>query len=317
MLIKSFSKSISLRNTKTDKVDAFTISKFAKYYYQSLKLTKLEDINSIKTLAREKETIEDSIVKLKNQMNSLMTQLFPELIRKVNIFTDTMLNILLKMPSTSSILNASNKDIDNIIDSSVGNKIKISSKELKRLANCSIGISDENLSLVLQSKIRRLFFLKDELLSLDALINKNINNNDKLNSSIEILKSIDGIGDKTSKDFMIEVGDINRFDNSKKLTAYIGTDPSIKQSGTSLYIQGKISKKGNSHLRRTIYKMAIGVCFHNISFKRYYQKKRKEGKSYKQSLIAVANKLIRLIYSMLINRTMYNKNKYYFYPVLT
>ena len=112
---------------------------------------------------------------------------------------------------------------------------------------------------------------------------------------MEILKSIKGIGDVTAIHFLAEIGDVRRFDNYKKLIAYAGLDPTVHQSGR--YVgQSKISKRGNRHLRRVIWLMAVTVARHNKTFREYYLKKREEGFSYKKAIMSVAHKLIRVIF---------------------
>lgn len=59
------------------------------------------------------------------------------------------------------------------------------------------------------------------------------------------ITSIFGIGEFTASLIIAELGNINRFNNIKELTAYCGLDPSIKQSGKSINIKGPISESGN------------------------------------------------------------------------
>ena len=54
--------------------------------------------------------------------------------------------------------------------------------------------------------------------------------------------------------------------------------------------------------------MARAATVWNETLKAYYDKKRSEGKTFKQSVIAVANKLIRIIFSMLKNNTKFETN---------
>jgi transposase len=117
-----------------------------------------------------------------------------------------------------------------------------------------------------------------------------------------------GIGDITAAKFLIEIGDIQNFKSHKQLRAYIGTDPSVKQSGSSVNVNGKISKRGNAHLRKTVWQMAVGVIRSSDYFAQYFYKKINEGKKYKQAVIAVANKLIKTLYAMLKNKTSFLDN---------
>jgi len=227
--------------------------------------------------------------------------------KNTNIFTRSILNLLLKAPSRKAIRNLKKQRIQKILDDTSGNKVRISADEILSLAKNSIAISDKYLEKVLTSKIRRLIYIQDELSFLDTELQNSLEDTD-INNDIEILQSIPGIGSVTSKNFMVEVSSVEKFKSVKQLCAFIGIDPSVKQSGTSINYRGKISKRGNANLRRTIWQMAIGVIRSCDKFNAYFSKKREEGKKFKQAVIAVANKLLRTIFVLLKNKTKFDEN---------
>lgn len=122
--------------------------------------------------------------------------------------------------------------------------------------------------------------------------------------ALEILTSVPGIGGTTACTFLAEVGEIRRFDEAGKLVAFAGLDPSIAQSGTMLHA-GKISKRGNKRLRRVLYIMAQGVVRYELRLRSHYLKLRERGKAYSVAIIAVANKLVHMLYAMLIKGVSY------------
>lgn len=66
---------------------------------------------------------------------------------------------------------------------------------------------------------------------------------------------------------------------------------------------GRITKRGNGHLRRTIWMMTTTVIYYNDVFKTYYLKLWVQGLPYKMTVLATAHQLIRVIYAMLTGRT--------------
>jgi transposase len=96
-------------------------------------------------------------------------------------------------------------------------------------------------------------------------------------------------------------GDINNFECSGKIIAMAGLDPAVYQSGQHEG-RGRITKRGNRHLRRIIWMMTTSVIQYTDIFHAYYQKRRKEGLPYKKAVLATAHKLIRVIYAMLTQR---------------
>jgi transposase len=187
-----------------------------------------------------------------------------------------------------------------------GAKPKVDAKEILLMAKNSIGINNQSLEKILVSKIKQLEFLQIQLDEYNEIIEQFVDEHHK--DDIGLLTSIGGVGKPSAASFLTELGNINNFATYKQLTAFIGTDPTIYQSGTSVNVKGSISKRGNSHLRRTLWHMARAATVWNATLKEYYDKKRNEGKTFKQSVIAVANKLIRIIFSMLKNNTKFDSN---------
>lgn len=309
LLIKSFVNGTNLRKTKTDKKDARNISLFSKRNVDILRIKEKEELDSIKSLARERRKQTKVMSRLKTEIKGLVDQLFPELLKEANIFTDRVLELLKEYPGSNQISKAKLEDINKILSVSNGRNVKLTATNLRELARKSIGLGDKNLELILKIKINTLIFLQREIKDIEKAIGNAINDNDNIKSDIELLKTIRGIGDVTAEDFMLELETIEKFESYKSLTAYIGTDPGIKQSGETINVRCHITKRGNAYLRRTIYLMALGVVRYDEYFREYYDKKISEGKRYKQAIISVANKLIRLIFAMLKYKTVYEPIK--------
>ena len=127
----------------------------------------------------------------------------------------------------------------------------------------------------------------------------------KMDESIRILTSVQGIGDTMATNFMIEMGgDIQNFTNHKKLIAVAGVDPAVYQSGKHEG-HGGITKRGNRHLRRVIWLMTTHVIMFSETFRAYYRKRIQDGLPYKKAVLATAHKLLRIIFAMLSKKTAF------------
>lgn len=308
LFVNAFTKSITIRKTKTDSKDAHTIALFTKRNSSTLRLSNLTDLETIKPIIREKEKLTNQISAIKTDIKALVNQLFPEMLKNTNIFSKSSLNLLLQAPSKRVIRNLKEKKIASLLnkDNQRGAKARISASDILSLAKNSIGINNPSLEKILISKIKQLEFLQIQMDEYIQMIEEFVDEHH--NDDIELLTSIAGVGKDSASSFLTEIGDISNFETHKQIIAYMGTDPAVYQSGTSVNIRGSISKRGNSHLRRTIWHMARAATVWNETLKSYYDKKRNEGKTFKQSVIAVANKLIRIIFSMLKNRTKFESN---------
>lgn len=123
-----------------------------------------------------------------------------------------------------------------------------------------------------------------------------------------LLMSIPGIGPTLAVTFITEIGNIARFSSAKSLVAYAGLDPKVKQSGIGLKRNTKITKRGSPYLRRSAYIAAYIAKRCDPELKMYFQKKKSEGKFYKEATIATARKILSRVYAVWKRKTPYIKS---------
>lgn len=123
------------------------------------------------------------------------------------------------------------------------------------------------------------------------------------------MQTIPGVGPITAISFLSEVGDISRFNTSKKLVAYIGLDSRVHKSGTSINGKGYISKRGNKILRTRLYNATSVAVLRSNMFQDFFQKKRNEGKPYKVALVATMHKMTNVIYAVWKNKTPFEDRR--------
>ncbi|CAH0347712.1 IS110 family transposase ISHaha5 [Bacillus sp. CECT 9360] len=134
----------------------------------------------------------------------------------------------------------------------------------------------------------------------------------------EILQSIPGVGEKIAATIISEIGEIDRFNNAKKLVAFAGIDPSVYASGKFTASVNRITKRGSCRLRHALYmavqsgirdsrkkKTTVEIIPRNRRLREFYDKKREEGKPFRVAIIACVNKLLHWIYALLKSRTTF------------
>lgn len=119
--------------------------------------------------------------------------------------------------------------------------------------------------------------------------------NDKLK---DLLQTIPGVGPVTALTLMTEIGDIARFKNPKALVAYAGLDPKVRQSGYTLTRNTKLTKRGSPYLRTGVFTAATIAKRWNPSLHETYEKKRAEGKRYREAVIVVSRRLLNCVYAV-------------------
>ncbi len=121
-----------------------------------------------------------------------------------------------------------------------------------------------------------------------------------------LLTNITGIGEQSAVEILVEIEDINRFETAKKLDAYFGTHPMWKQSGDGTW-GNHMSKKGRAQIRGVLYMCGMSAVRHDEMFKGIYARARAKGKNHFSAMGVVMNKMLRIIYGVLNNKTKYNR----------
>ena len=300
-LVKEFISGQTLRKTKTDKKDAYQITRYLisvdykphpKQFYHKY---------SLKSLSRMREKCVKQRSYYEVALTNVLDHIFPEFKPFFNNnFSATSLFILAKYKSPEKIKNM--KDYDSIRKASRGKFTSVQFVKLKELARNTIGASNEIFELELET-----------LLTLRSQIDIEIN---KLENKIEeIIKelnpptlSIRGIGYISCAGIISEYGDISRFKSADAMVAFAGIEPSISQSGTESHT-GHMVKHGSGHLRYYLLNVADYVFLHEPIFTEFYYKKRSEGKSHQVALNHVAKKLIRIIYKLETENITFDSSK--------
>lgn len=132
-----------------------------------------------------------------------------------------------------------------------------------------------------------------ELLEKDPDLKERINN----------VATIQGVGTLTVLTVLAETNGFVIARSLKQLVSYAGLDIVENQSGQT-HSPPHISKKGNARLRRALYLPVMAAIRFNPHLKAFYLRllARNGGKK-KSALIAVARKLLRLIYTLFKNNT--------------
>jgi len=291
LLITNFAR-LSLRKTKTDKKDAHTIAQFLLANEKALSAIAFsQDTQDIKDLSRERESMTVLISGMKNDIKRLLQGTFPELEKLCSPYGETMLHFLKRFPSARLVRAAKQRDID---------KALICPDEKRKRVTVS-GAAKE---LILSEKISTLLYLQEKNKRITEVLIETCEA--LMIEKLDIIRSIDGVNDITGSTFLAEIGDINNFTSYKHIIAFAGLDPSIHQSGQ--YVgRSTISKRGNRHLRRIIFLMTLCAVKCKNTFREYFLRRKQEGLPPKKAILATAHKLIRVIFAMLSNKTLFRK----------
>lgn len=108
-----------------------------------------------------------------------------------------------------------------------------------------------------------------------------------------------------SAEFVAEVDDIGRFASADALAAAAGMAPVLRESGSSSHLRR--SRRGNGVLKRALYRSAFSASAHHDPSREFYRRKRAEGKTHHQALIALARRRLNVLWAMLRDRQPYRQ----------
>lgn len=290
-----YRKSLSLRKTKTDKVDARTI---AMMLMSDVNLKSYSDTlyhnEELKSLTRYRFDKVSERAKLKQSVSRLVTILFPELEKLVpTLHIISVYKLLLEYPSASHISSAHLTRLSNLlIEASKGRYNKDTAILIRETAKNSIGSVMPAKSLELKHTIKLILEISSEIDEIETEIKAIM---DEINSPI---MSIPGISYRMGAMIIAEIGDFSRFDSPDKILAYAGLSPSTYQSGYFESSHSKMEKRGSRYLRYALFNATKFVCNWDSTFGEYLAKKRAEGKHYNVAISHAAKKLVRVIYHL-------------------
>ena len=290
-----YRKSLTLRKTKTDRVDARMI---ASMLLSDVGLKPYTDTSyhneELKSLTRYRFDKVQDRAKLKSSVSRLVCILFPELEKLVStLHMASVYALLEEFPGVKQIANSNLTHLKNLLSTaSKGRYGREKAIEIRDAARSSIGACIHAKSLELQHTIRLIQELSREIDDIEAEIQKIM---DELQSPII---TIPGVGVQMGAMILAEVGDFSNFDSPDKVLAYAGLSPSTYQSGQLKNCYPHMEKRGSRYLRYALFNAAKYVCIWDPTFAAYLDKKRSEGKHYFVAISHAAKKLVRLIFAL-------------------
>ena len=299
-----YRKSLSLRKTKTDKVDARTI---AMMLMSDVNLKPYSDTSyhneELKSLTRYRLDKVQERAKLKMSISRLVTILFPELEKLVpTLHMASVYALLQEFPGASKIATAHLTRLANLLsDASRGRYSKDMAVTIREAARTSIGSIMPAKSLEMKHTISLIKELDSEIDDIETEIKSIM---DEISSPI---LTIPGINYRMGAMIVAEIGDFSRFDSPDKILAYAGLSPSTFQSGQLESTYSHMEKRGSKYLRYALFNAAKFVCQWDPTFAAYLKKKRSEGKHYNVAISHAAKKLVRVIFNLEKTKQAYIK----------
>lgn len=290
-------RNLFLRKTRNDAKDSFLIAETIRIGRFSNTEPADEDVLALRQPCRHRMDLVDYIAEQKMKIIGVMDRVFPEY---QNLFSDmfgkSSRELLAQAVTPEEIPATPTDGLCAILKkASRGRFGEAKAEEIRAAAKNSFGITIATSAFAMQLR---------QLLEMIELLERQL---DELEFEIEqymlkmdtCITTCPGAGNVPGAIILGEIGDITRFPEPKKLVAFVGVDPSVRQSGEFVGTQNRMSKRGSPHLRRAIWLAANIAVQHDPVLSAFYRKKRGEGKHHNTAIGAVARKLTLIIYAVL------------------
>lgn len=293
----------NIRKTKTDKVDTLIIAKTLMTQPHRFFTQADIDCLHLKNLGRFRQKLVKERTRTKIQLTAYVDRVFPELqyFFRSGLHQKSVYALLKEAPSPESIASMHLTHLSHLLEvSSHGHFSKEQARELRVLAQKSVGSSDSALSLQVIQSVEQIELLDRQIIEVESKMN------DIMLGLDSVIMTIPGIGSVNGGMILGEIGDIHRFAKPKQLLAFAGLDPTVYQSGNFNASRTRMSKRGSRVLRYALINAAHNVMRNSSVFKAYYDAKVAEGKTHYNALGHCAGKLVRIIFKMLTDDVAYN-----------
>jgi transposase len=147
-------------------------------------------------------------------------------------------------------------------------------------------------------------FLSKQVHEIEQEIKSFVNGDEGLKRKISFLTSIPGVGLITAVTVVAETGGFESFTSIKQLTSYAGLDVVVRESG-KWKGKSKISKKGNSYIRKSLFMPALSTPRYSAKMNEFYERISTKNGAKMAGVVAVQRKLLGLMYTLWKNEQVY------------
>jgi transposase len=279
-----------LKKNTTDKISAQNIAEYLVAHPEKVAYQQQDRLAGLRKQWGFVQMLTKQRTQFLNQFKGLLYTSNPELLRYCQSETPAwVLKLVIKYPSAAKLKRANVKSVAKIPFVS-----KERAQQLVTDAKGSVAsATDSETQQLIIATARQIIHLNQ---TIDAQ-SQRMTNACKL-PEVELLKTFDGISDKSAIGLIIEIQSVERFATAKKLVSFFGVHPVYKISGDG--VGGiKMSKQGRKQPRHILYMITLSAIKCNPLIKQIYEKHQKNGKHNMAAMGICMHKILRIIYGML------------------
>lgn len=305
-LITSREASADVRGRKSDKLDALAIANVMRKGGYSPAPAELPATDALKALARHRRVQVAHRSDAKRRLIAALDVVFPEAAKTLgDLFGAASQAVIRAFPSARLASDANIRTLTSLFEKASGGRLGREAAEAYRVA------ARHSLSRTMRNAGEEFVIVQivDEIRAASVQIGE-------VEQRIlaeprpviaSLLGSIKGAGKIQPMAVAAELGELSRFagaDMAKKVLAYAGCEPRVRESG-KWKGRTKMSKRGSPSLRNALYLMAGTIRLHTSSFNAVYKRQIAMGKHHNVALSHVVRKIVEVMCGMYKSNSLF------------
>jgi len=320
-------RNLYIRKSKTDKKDSFILADMVRLGRVTETKLSSETTLRLQTLSRMRFEFVTQVGGLKQKVIGILDRIFPEYANCFSdVFIKTSRELLKCYPDPSELAEVDLTELSSFLKGFSRGRLGLERAEkIRTLASGTFGISlaMNAFTLELRMLLEQIEFISDQIKVIEEALEQVMDELRHESIPVElppdcrhVLETVPGIGTVLAAAIIGEVGDINRFPNARTLVIYAGLDATVKSSGQFEGTRNRISKRGSPVLRNSFWLTAISARRHMPEMKDFYETKLARGKHKSVATVAVARKLVHLVYTLWKEQRPYVPNYQWSAPIM-
>lgn len=283
---------------KTDAKDAAIIADQARVRRDLTPLRPGDElVTELKVLTGHRRDLSDDRTRAINRLRGHLTGIFPGLERELDLGNVGPLVLLTGYQTPAAIRRTGAKRLATWLrNRKVRGADQLAAKAVDAAESQHTAVPGEKITAqVVHSLAREVMALNEKIAETDKLIEGRF----RQHRHAEVITSMPGIGPLLGAEFLAATGgDMDAFDSADRLAGFAGVAPAARDSGK---ISGNLHrpKRYSRRLQRVFYTSALISIRCCDESRRFYDRKRAEGKRHVQAVLALARRRVNVLWALL------------------
>jgi transposase len=289
---------------KTDAKDAAVIADQARIRRDLTPLRPGDElVSELKVLTRHRRDLSDDRTRTINRLRSHLTEIFPALERELDLGNVGPLVLLTGYQTPAAIRRTGQRRLATWLrNRKVRSADELAAKAVQAAEAQHTTVPGQDMTAhVVHSLTREVMALNEKIAETDKLIEGRF----RRHRDAEVIASMPGIGTLLGAEFLAATGgDMGAFTSPDRLAAFAGVSPVPRDSGK---VSGNLHRptRYSRRLQRVFYTSALISIRCCDESRRFYDRKRAEGKRHSQAVMALARRRVNVIWALLRDQRCY------------